>query len=104
VGLRDLAAREEGRARTAKAQAALPMFKQYREADGRFYFKLVDGERVLLQSQGFASPKDAGQRIAALKRGAFAGADAEVALGEGVDADAVQAALAALAAAEAEKA
>ena len=43
-------------------------------------------------------------RIAALKRGKFDGADAQVALGNGVDADAVQAALAALAAAEAEKA
>src|SRR3970040_11819 len=47
---------------------ALPAFKQYREADGRFYFKLVDGDRVLLQSAGFDSPKDAGQCIAALKR------------------------------------
>jgi tryptophanyl-tRNA synthetase len=48
-----------------RAQA---VFKQYREADGRFYFKFVDGERVLVQSIGFASPKDAGQLIARLKR------------------------------------
>ena len=49
-------------------KAVLPQFKQYREADGRFYFKLVRGERVLLQSIGFDSPKDAGARIARLKR------------------------------------
>jgi tryptophanyl-tRNA synthetase len=80
------------------------VFKQYREADGRFYFKLADGERVLLQSAAFDSPKDAGMRIAALRRGEFDGVDAQVALGDGVDTDAVRAALAALAAAEAEKA
>ena len=55
---------------TAKAsKAALPSFKQYREADGQFRFKLVDAQgRVLLQSLGFASPKDAGQAIAQLQR------------------------------------
>src|SRR3546814_21098280 len=69
------------------AKAALPVFKQYRETDGRFHFKLVDGDRVLLISRGFDSPKDAGQKIAALKRDGFAGPDADMALGEGVDAD-----------------
>ena len=104
VGLRDLssgAAANTG-AKT-KAATALPVFKQYREADGRFYFKLVEGERVLLQSGGFASPKDAGARIGALKRDGFAGPDAEVALGADIQADAVRAALAALQAAEAAK-
>ncbi|MGN6512547.1 MAG: tryptophan--tRNA ligase [Lysobacteraceae bacterium] len=106
VGLRDLAqgGATGQRGKAKPAQAALPAFKQYREADGRFYFKLVDGERVLLQSAGFASPKDAGARIGALRRGGFAGPDAEVALGEGVEAGAVCAALAALRAAEEEKA
>ena len=104
VGLRDLGARTVGTSPARQAAPALPIFKQYRETDGKFYFKLVQGERVLLQSAGFESPKDAGLYIATLKRGAFAGTDAQVVLGEGVDADAVQAAVAALAAAEAEKA
>ena len=105
VGLRDLGQRVQARgAAKAATQATPASFKQYREADGKFYFKLVEGDRVLLQSAGFSSPRDAGLRIAALKGGAFAGADEEVALGAGIDAEAVQAALAAIAAAEAEKA
>ena len=80
------------------------MFKQYREADGRFHFKLVDGDRVLLLSRGFDSPKDAGQRVAALKRDGFAGVDGDVSLGEGVDAESVVQALAAMRAAEEAKA
>jgi tryptophanyl-tRNA synthetase len=67
VGLRDLSS-TAATASAKKEKAALPAFKQYREADGRFYFKFVDGERVLVQSVGFASPKDAGQLIARLKR------------------------------------
>jgi tryptophanyl-tRNA synthetase len=66
VGLRDLS-RAMGTEGVKKEKSSLPNFKQYREADGKFYFKLVDGERVLLQSVGFASPKDAGQLIARLK-------------------------------------
>ena len=51
------------------AKAALPTFKQYREADGQFRFKLVDAQgRVLLQSLGFESPKVAAQTIALLQR------------------------------------
>jgi tryptophanyl-tRNA synthetase len=43
-------------------------FKQYREADGKFYFKLVDAQAcVLLQSRGFESPKEAGAAIAKIK-------------------------------------
>ncbi|HVR82520.1 MAG TPA: tryptophan--tRNA ligase, partial [Luteimonas sp.] len=79
----------------------LPVFKQYREADGKFYFKLVEGDRVLLQSRGFDSPKDAGMRIAALKCGAYDPADPALAPVVGVAPDAVQAALAVLAHAEA---
>jgi tryptophanyl-tRNA synthetase len=105
VGLRDLGRHAVAKPTATQAHStALPVFKQYREIDGRFYFKLVDGERVLLQSAAFDSPRDAGMRIAALKRRKFEGADAQVALGDGVDADTVHAALAALAAAEAEKA
>ena len=105
VGLRDLAGTGlSGKPAARTAKVALPVFKQYREADGRFHFKLVDGERMLLQSRGFDSPKEAGQRIAALKRDGFAGPDADVALGEGSDAKAVAQALAALRAAEEDKA
>jgi tryptophanyl-tRNA synthetase len=49
-------------------KAALPTFKQYREADGKFYFKLVSADgQVLLQSKAFDSPKVAGQTIAQLQ-------------------------------------
>ncbi len=68
VGLRDLSAAGD-RPVAAAAKAALPLFKQYREKDGRFYFKLLDGEGALLvQSAGFDSPRDAGQLIAVLKQ------------------------------------
>jgi len=102
VGLRDLG-RVPAEATQAKdAKASLPAFKQYREADGRFYFKLADGERLLLQSRGFDSPREAGQRIATLRRDGFEGTD--VSLGEGVTAADVAAALDALREAEAAKA
>ncbi len=69
VGLRDLSAAGDKPRAVAAAKAALPLFKQYREKDGRFYFKLLDGEGALLvQSKGFDSPRDAGQLIAALKQ------------------------------------
>ncbi|HVZ45980.1 MAG TPA: tryptophan--tRNA ligase [Ramlibacter sp.] len=67
VGLRNLA-RRAAPAKEAKAKAALPQFKQYREADGKFYFKLVDAQgRLLLQSKGFDSPQQAGRRVAELR-------------------------------------
>ena len=51
------------------SKTAIPSFKQYREADGQFRFKLVDAHgHVLLQSLGYASPKLAGQAIAMLQR------------------------------------
>ena len=52
----------------AEKKKATASFKQYREADGLFYFKLssASGE-VLLQSTGFANPKEAASVIAALK-------------------------------------
>ena len=68
VGLRNLRAqRGIGNADPKAARVTLPSFKQYRESDGRFHFKLVDVQgRVLLQSEGFASPKDAGAAIGRL--------------------------------------
>ncbi len=67
VGLRDL--RAQATTKVIKAtKVAKPSFKQYREADGRFYFKLVDAEgRLLLQSLGFDSPREAGQAIGLLQ-------------------------------------
>ncbi|MCM2347987.1 tryptophan--tRNA ligase [Acidovorax soli] len=69
VGLRSLA-RGAATPKAAKAaKTALPSFKQYRENDGQFYFKFVAADgRLLLQSTGFAAPKDAGQAIARLQR------------------------------------
>ena len=60
--------------------------------------------RVLLQSAGFDSPRDAGQRIAAIKGGHYDASDPQVLRAEGVDEDEVRLALAALADAEAGKA
>jgi tryptophanyl-tRNA synthetase len=86
-------------AAAAKAKAALPSFKQYREADGRFYFKLVAADgRVLLQSDAFGSGREAGQCVARLKaEGVAAVPDSPVAHGVGVSAQDVADALAALA-------
>ena len=67
VGLRALSSGNIAPA-AKEARIALPSFKQYREKDGLFYFKLVDPKgQVLLQSLGFASPKEAGQTIARLQ-------------------------------------
>jgi tryptophanyl-tRNA synthetase len=44
-----------------------PTLKQYREKDGKFYFKLVEADRVLLQSRGFDSPKEIASAIAGLR-------------------------------------
>lgn len=68
VGLRDLSQASAGSAKKAAKAGAAPTFKQYRERDGRFYFKLVDGDRVLLQSEGHESARTAGQLIARLKQ------------------------------------
>ncbi len=68
VGLRNLAAQGAGGVRKA-AKVAKPSFKQYRERDGQFYFKLLDARgEVLLQSRGFAAPQDAGRAIGALQK------------------------------------
>jgi tryptophanyl-tRNA synthetase len=104
VGLRRFNAVAAPVVDTAKAaKAALPVFKQYRETDGQFYFKLVSAEgQVLLQSAAFAGGRDAGQWVARLKReGAAALAEAPVQRGEGVDEAALSAALLALQAADA---
>jgi len=67
VGLRALSSGSTS-AVAKEAKVALPSFKQYREKDGQFYFKLLDAQgQLLLQSLGFASPKEAGQTIGRLQ-------------------------------------
>jgi tryptophanyl-tRNA synthetase len=97
VGLRDLRAASTDTKAGAKAKAALPSFKQYREADGQFHFKLVDAQgRLLLQSKGYASPKDAGAVIGRLQKEgppAWQALGDQVGVADGVSADEVAAAL-----------
>ena len=96
VGLRSLASQDSHAKKAKAAKQALPSFKQYREADGKFYFKFMaaDGS-LLLQSTGFEQPKQAGQSIAQLQQqgaDALRALQACVQLGEGVsDTDVLQA-------------
>jgi tryptophanyl-tRNA synthetase len=77
VGLRPMTSGTQDR-KEKSSKAAAAGFKQYREKDGKFYFKLVAaGGEVLLQSLAFDAPKVAGQTIAALQtQGAKGLADA----------------------------
>ncbi|WP_096697239.1 tryptophan--tRNA ligase [Polaromonas sp. AER18D-145] len=74
VGLRNLGAQTSAVTAAKAAKASLPVFKQYREADGKFHFKLVDPQgQLLLQSYGFDAPKEAAQAIGLLQtQGAIA--------------------------------
>jgi len=71
VGLRSLAtvakvATAKGAKVTKSSKAG---FKQYRERDGLFYFKLQDEQgSTLLQSRGFPTPQEAGRIIGALQQ------------------------------------
>ena len=104
VGLRPMTALPQSAtaAPDGSHKNALPMFKQYREADGRFYFKLTAADgAVLLQSTGFAEGREAGSWVKRLKtEGAAVLAAAPVELPAGVDRARVEAALNALAAAQ----
>ncbi len=104
VGLRPMLAAPPPRKPSAgdEARATLVSFKQYREPDGRFFFKLVaPNGQVLLQSRGLADAREAGGWVKRLKtEGATALDAAPVALAEGVDRAAVEGALAALVAAQ----
>jgi tryptophanyl-tRNA synthetase len=104
VGLRDLRAQATQTAKTVKL--ALPVFKQYRETDGQFYFKLQSADgKLLLQSNGFAAPKVAGQIIATLQAGgasALVDIAGQVQMAEGVASAELEAALQALREARAE--
>jgi tryptophanyl-tRNA synthetase len=108
VGLRSLASHGDTQVSAKASRVAVPSFKQYREKDGPFYFKLVDPQgRVLLQSLGFNSPKDAGLAIAQLQQvdaKAITDLGTQIGLGEGVKLAEVTAALEALRTELAEKA
>jgi tryptophanyl-tRNA synthetase len=87
VGLRDLRQSPSATTDKSRAKPAQPAFKQYRESDGRFHFKLLDGDgRLLVQSRGFDSAREAGQLIGRLKADAGQGLrhslDAGLRLGE----------------------
>ncbi len=100
VGLRSLVQASTAAKPAKAAKTALPAFKQYREADGKFYFKLVSADgRLLLQSTGFDAPKEAGQAIAQLQKDSTALQTLAPRLApvDGVDAAEVTAALQALA-------
>ncbi|MEK8087127.1 tryptophan--tRNA ligase [Aquabacterium sp. A3] len=86
------------------AKPAAPVFKQYREADGQFYFKLsTSAGDTLLQSQAFADGREAGQWVKRFKQeGAAPLGDAPVSLADGVAQADVIAALDALQAHEVE--
>ena len=100
VGLRSLVQASTAAKPAKAAKAALPAFKQNREADGMFYFKLVAADgRLLLQSTGFDAPKEAGQAIAQLQKdsAALQTLAPRLAPVDGVEAAEVTAALQALA-------
>ncbi len=68
VGLRPLQAIAAPSANKS-SKGSGPVFKQYREPDGLFYFKLLDAQgALLLQSSGFKAPRDAAQAMTQLQR------------------------------------
>ena len=80
VGLRKLVA-QTTRTNTSDSskleKVAKPSFKQYRETDGRFHFKLLSAEgKLLLHSDGFTNPKEAALAIASLQQLGCAALDA----------------------------
>ena len=105
VGLRRMVAHAPvAQAKSVKHGADLPVFKQYRESDGQFYFKLTAADgRLLLQSAAFAEGRAAGACVQRLKtEGAAALEGLPVTLAEGIDhADVAQALDALIAAAQA---
>ena len=119
VGLRNFTHFGEMQRKTAeKKKTALPIFKQYREKDGKFYFKLTTASgKELLQSIAFDSGKDCGQVVSSLKCSGLCDESSVVAVikdGEtvsvkcvqlcpGVTREEIQSALCAIRAAEEEK-
>jgi len=85
VGLRNLGDMSSTAKKTIDKKA-IPVFKQYRENDGKFYFKFLNAHGdILLQSHAFDTPKDAGKYIADLKAGTFTVEDLNAIVGAGKD-------------------
>jgi tryptophanyl-tRNA synthetase len=97
VGLRRLAEPAPGAPKDKAAKTDAPSFKQYREADGRFYFKLLDARgRLLVQSEGFDAPREAAKVMGTLQQGgssALAGLQRHLTISPDVAADDLNAAL-----------
>src|SRR5688572_20124280 len=87
VGLRDLRdATVAVAGNVERATAGTPKVKQYRESDGRFYFKLAGGDgALLLQSDAFNDPKAAGAWIARFRTDGAACLDEVLAVAQLVD-------------------
>ena len=69
VGLRPLVTSKAAKSPQKFNKTSTPSFKQYREGDGLFYFKLIaQGGQLLLQSTGFESPQEAAKAVAALRQ------------------------------------
>jgi tryptophanyl-tRNA synthetase len=103
VGLRRLSKLPMSETRANTDKTALPQFKQYREKDGLFYFKLNDSKgKLLLQSDGFEAPRLAGGVISQLKLdpvSALHGLAQQLTIPDGVSIDEVTNALQSLASA-----
>ena len=77
VGLRPLTSQLVATGKGVAGKTAPAVFKQYRESDGRFYFKVTDPSgAVLLQSTGFDAPREAGQAVKRLQAEGFAAVQA----------------------------
>jgi tryptophanyl-tRNA synthetase len=71
VGLRNLAARPKTAAKKEKKAGAA--IKQYREKDGTFRYKLVNGAGRTLLEASFATPQEAGAAVERARRGDISG-------------------------------
>lgn len=80
VGLRKLALPSTSTNKPKTTKVNLPSFKQYREADGQFYFKFLDADgKLLLQSLGFATPKEAALAMSTLQKQGLPGLEGQLA-------------------------
>jgi tryptophanyl-tRNA synthetase len=97
VGLRNLGSQPAAAPKSKTAKTGSAAFKQYREKDGKFYFKLLDADaRVLLQSQGFDSPREAALTISVLQKegsAALAALQGKLEAAQGISADELDMAL-----------
>jgi tryptophanyl-tRNA synthetase len=76
-----------GKDKVNKTKSTAAHFKQYREADGKFYFKMVSQSGdLLLQSLSFDAPKVAGHMIAMLQSQGAKGLPDALAVLEPIDA------------------